>query len=85
MSMTDTELCEAINQYMDRVKYPSLGELRTKLHTSTQRLERLRNSPLLRHKLPLPISRSIASTLNRKRNNIAKGWYINRPAAWMEK
>lgn len=82
MSMTDTELCEAINQYMDRVKHPSLCELRNKLNTSTQRLERLRKSPLLRHALPHHMNRSIAATLNRKRNNIAKGWYINRPAAW---
>lgn len=85
MSMTDTELCKAINEYMDKVKYPTLGELRTKLNTSVQRLERLRNSSLLTKPLPLPLSRSIAATLNRKRNNIAKGWYINRPAPWMGK
>lgn len=85
MIQTDAELCDAINTYMDKVKHPSLCEIRTKLHTSVQRLEKLRNSPLLRHKLPFKMTRSIASTLNRKRNNIAKGWYINRPAAWMEK
>lgn len=83
--MTDLELAAAIDAYMERVKHPTLGELRRKLHTSTKRLERLRMSGLLKHPLPLPLSRSAASTLNRKRNKVGSGWYINRPAPWMEK
>lgn len=83
--MTDLELAAAIDAYMDKVPYPTLCELRIKLKTSQKRLDRLRDSGLVKHKIPLPLSRSIAATLNRKRNKIAKGWYINRPAAWTEK
>lgn len=82
--MTDLELA-AIDAYMDEVPYPTLCQLRKKLNTSQVRLERLRDSGLVKHKIPLPLSRSAAATLNRKRNNIAKGWYINRPAPWMGK
>jgi hypothetical protein len=78
----DIDLAEAINKYMREHEHPTRSELRRKLNTSDGRLKRLDEQGLLAKPLPLALSPSAAATLNRKRNGIGKGWYINRPAPW---
>lgn len=78
--LSDDDLIEAVKTHMENHKYVTRGQLKTKFHTSMQRLEALEKAG--HFKLPLRLSKSAASTLGRKKCGTAKNWYITRPAPW---
>jgi hypothetical protein len=80
MSLTDTQLIEAVKTYMASHKLVTRGELRRKANTSLERLERLESEGLI--VLPPKLSKSAGATLGRKKSGTCKNWYISHPAPW---
>lgn len=79
-TLTDDALLEAIKSYLASNKEVTRGELRRKLSTSIERIERVASAA----NLPLPekLSRSAGATLGRKKSGTCNNWYITRPAPW---
>lgn len=78
--MTDQDLVNEINSYVANNKMVSRAELKNKLKTSRQRLEKLEANGLV--KLPAKLSKSAGATLGRRKSNTCANWYISRPAPW---
>jgi len=78
--LSDADLIKGVKTHMATHKFVTRGELKTKLHTSLDRLARLEKEGHI--KLPPKLSKSAGSTLGRKKSGTCKNWYINRPAPW---
>lgn len=83
VNMTDDALLAALKAYLSSHKYVTRGELRRKLNTSVERIERLAETAGI--SMPAKLSRSAGATLGRKKSGTCKNWYINRPAPWQTK
>ena len=79
--MSDDDLALAVKAYLERHPHASRNELIKKLCTSNARLKKLHKAGVI-EKLPAAMNASIAGTLNRRKNNLMAGWYINKPASW---
>lgn len=78
--LTDDALLAALKAYLASNKYVTRGELRRKLNTSVERIERIAETAGIT--LPPKLSRSAGATLGRKKSNTCAGWYIRHPAPW---
>lgn len=78
--LTDDALLAALKAYLANNKYVTRGELRRKLNTSVERIERLALAANIT--LPQKLSRSAGATLGRKKSGTCANWFINRPSPW---
>lgn len=78
--LTDSALLEAIKSYLANHKHVTRGELRRKLSSSVERIERVAAAANIT--LPAKLSRSAGATLGRRKSAVCENWFINRPAPW---
>ncbi|HEY9210375.1 MAG TPA: hypothetical protein VIO56_03100 [Methylotenera sp.] len=79
-TLTDDELLIAIKAYLANNKHVTLNELRRKLSSSVERIERVAAAANIT--LPAKLSRSAGATLGRRKSAVCENWFINRPAPW---
>ena len=71
MTITDTELAQQVNAYLEEHQYATRCRLRRQFHTSDQRLQRLLEQGLI-VRLPLKLTPSQSATLASKNSDWRK-------------
>lgn len=74
------DLATKAKEIMAQHKHISRTELAKKLGVYREKLEKMEKAGLI--VLPPKLTLSQAATLNRKKNKVMNGYYINKPASW---